>query len=110
MKGTKDLNYYMSLPYTTRIVVCVDSGSAPPYMAQVDELPGCEAQGASEAEALEELADARRLFIETMIEDGVEIPEPTKLVEPLKKYTLIRYEHSHRVVAPQGTWESPVFT
>lgn len=102
MAEVKDLNYYMTLPYTTR-VVRYDSGDAPPYMAHVQELPGCDAQGASEAEALEELEDAMRLFIETMIADGVKIPEPKEVPKPMKEYKLTRYERYERSERPIGS-------
>ena len=36
------------------------------------ELPGCESHGTTPNEALDNLEDAKRLFIESMIEDGME--------------------------------------
>lgn len=36
------------------------------------ELLGCESHGTTPDEALENLEDAKRLYIESMIEDGIE--------------------------------------
>ena len=96
---SRNLTYYLSLPYTTQVVYYSDSGDAPPYMAQVPELPGCEAQGATEEEALAELREVKRLFIETMIEDGVEVPEPNGIPKPMKEYRLTHYVRSRAAVA-----------
>lgn len=46
------------------------------HVARIAELEGCIAQGRTEAEARSELRDAQRLFIETMLDNGVPVPEP----------------------------------
>ncbi len=70
--NTKDLNYYMSLPY--RITVVREPGAG--YFAKVEELPGCMTEGDTREEALTNIEDAMRGWIELALEDGNPIPEP----------------------------------
>jgi predicted RNase H-like HicB family nuclease len=46
------------------------------FIADVPELPGCMAHGASHAEALENAQQAISLWLETAVEHGDPIPEP----------------------------------
>ena len=46
------------------------------FVADVPELPGCMAHGATNAEALRNAQEAIELWIETAREDGRAIPEP----------------------------------
>ncbi len=69
---TKGLDYYENLPYTFTIRRDEDGD----FVATVQELPGCMAHGASEAAALEEIRNMKRLWIETALEAGQVIPEP----------------------------------
>lgn len=47
------------------------------YMTEHRDLPGCITQGDTLAEALENLAAARRLWITTAVEHGDEVPQPS---------------------------------
>ncbi len=46
------------------------------FVAEVPELPGCSAHGATQEEALANIKRAMRLWIETAKEFGDPIPEP----------------------------------
>ena len=46
------------------------------YIAEIPELPGCMAHGASQEEALAQVNEAIQLWIETAKEFGDPIPEP----------------------------------
>lgn len=46
------------------------------FVAEVPELPGCMAHGASYVAALEAIGDAMTLWIETAREFGDPVPEP----------------------------------
>ena len=46
------------------------------YIASVPELPGLSAFGSTAEEAVRELSVAQKLYLETLQEDGEEIPEP----------------------------------
>jgi antitoxin HicB len=78
IEAIKDLNYYLSLPYTT--VLRRDAEGD--VVARVDELPGCIAHGKDNAEALSELESMKRLWIEDCLGSGQEVPEP-QVEEPL---------------------------
>jgi len=61
---------------------CTDG--SPCYVARVIELPGCESHGTTQADALANLEDAKRLYIQSMIEDGIEPSDA--LAEELRSY------------------------
>lgn len=46
------------------------------FIAEVPELKGCMAHGETQEIALKNINEAVELWIETAIEDGIEIPEP----------------------------------
>lgn len=46
------------------------------YLAENPELYGCMAEGNSLEEAIENLRDARIDYIQTMLEDRIDVPEP----------------------------------
>ena len=71
-EGMKNLNFYLSLPYTT-VLRMDDEGDV---IARVDELPGCVAHGKDNIEALRELDSMKRLWIEDCLESGQRVPEP----------------------------------
>jgi len=71
----KNLEYYMSLPYTFT-VQRYDDESGSYYVSKVLELDGCHSDGKTKEEALENLREALELRIETGIEYGDSIPEP----------------------------------
>ena len=68
----KDLDYYAGLPY--REVIEVDPAGG--YVGYIPELRGCITQGETKAEILEMLEDAKKAWISTALDDGMEIPEP----------------------------------
>jgi antitoxin HicB len=68
----KTIDYYLSLPYTIELIPDEDDV----WFAQIPLLPGCMTQGASRAEALDLLDEAKQLWLETALSEGIEIPEP----------------------------------
>jgi antitoxin HicB len=68
----KTLDYYLSLPYTLELK---DSGEEG-WQVRVKELPGCTSWGESAAEALVNIRQAMKLWLEVALEDGLPIPEP----------------------------------
>lgn len=68
----KDLNFYLSLPYTIMLVREDDAT----WFARVLELPGCMTEGDSAAEAAEMIQDAMTSWLEVALDDGMTIPEP----------------------------------
>jgi antitoxin HicB len=71
-KSVKNIAYYMALPYTTVLRRDEDND----VIARVDELPGCVGHGSDEAEAIENLREMQRLWLEDCVENGHEVPTP----------------------------------
>ncbi len=72
---SKDLNYYLNLPYSIEILRDQDEDN-PGWVATVKELPGCLTQADSFEELGEMITDAIRSWIEVALENGIPIPEP----------------------------------
>ncbi|MBC7810167.1 MAG: type II toxin-antitoxin system HicB family antitoxin [Burkholderiales bacterium] len=68
----KELEYYLTLPYS--IVLTPDEDGY--WFAEIPSLPGCMTQGASRIEALEMIEEAKALWLETALAEGIDIPEP----------------------------------
>ena len=70
---SKDLSYYMRLPYTA--VLEADSESSG-FVASIPLLNRCLTCGDTREEALRNLDDAKRQWLTTALERKVPIPEP----------------------------------
>lgn len=76
MKMSKrDIEYYMRLPYRVEVYPDEEEG----YTAIVPELPGCMTCAETLEELWDMLEDAKRLWIETVLEDGGYVPEPAPI-------------------------------
>lgn len=75
-RSTATLAYYLGLSYpvAVRREQCTDGSVC--YMAHVVDLPGCESHGDTPEQALRHLDEAKKLFIASMLEDGVVPGEP----------------------------------
>jgi predicted RNase H-like HicB family nuclease len=62
----------MSLPYTIELTPDVDGY----WFADIPLLEGCMTNGASQADALAMIEDAKRAWLTTALELGLPIPEP----------------------------------
>ena len=69
------LRKYLAIEYETSIVpdTC---GTARCYLARKPDLPGCMSQGDTPEEAVDNLRDARELYIRSLLEDGLDVPLP----------------------------------
>ena len=72
MNPTKNLEYYLSLPYTIELTPDVDGY----WFAKIPLLDGCMTNGESREDALVMIDDAKRAWLETALELGLPIPEP----------------------------------
>jgi predicted RNase H-like HicB family nuclease len=68
----RDLGYYLALPYTKSLRPDQDGD----LVARIRELPGCSAHGQGEQEALANLEEAQRLWLEDCLNAGHPVPEP----------------------------------
>ncbi len=66
------LEYYLKLKYPVSIEESPEGG----YFIEIKDLPGCYSQGETVDEALRNIEEARALWLESMYEDGNEIPLP----------------------------------
>ena len=71
----KGLAYYLSLPYRYEIIPAEEGG----FVGVVAELPGCITQGETLEEIVHMINDAKQAWLETALEEGIEIPEPESL-------------------------------
>jgi len=70
----RNLAYYMALPYT-RLLRPDQDGDV---VAKILELPGCSAHGTDQQEALANLEEAQKLWLEDCLEAGDPVPEPER--------------------------------
>ncbi|MCG5061142.1 MAG: type II toxin-antitoxin system HicB family antitoxin [Limnoraphis sp. WC205] len=71
----ESLDYYFYLPYPITLYPEPEGG----YVAEIKDLSGCLTQGETIEEIMENIEDAKRLWIETAYELGDEIPLPSTL-------------------------------
>lgn len=73
-----EVEYYVTLPYAISVVPerCTDGSLC--YRAYHPELPGCMSHGITPDEAIENLSEARQLYIETLLEKGLSVPKPQR--------------------------------
>lgn len=69
----RTIDEYMKLPYKMEITPDIEEGG---YIVSFPDLPGCLTSGDTIEEALENTNDAKRVWFEAAIEDGVVINEP----------------------------------
>lgn len=75
---SKTVDYFLKLPYSVHIVPDKYPSGAACYFARVAELPGCESHGDTPEDAEMSLRDAMAEYISSLIEDGLEPPEPVR--------------------------------
>lgn len=74
----KDFEYYENLDYEIKLrKLSEEEGGG--WFAQIPILPGCISDGESVEECLANLEDAKRGWIETCMDLGREVPEPSKV-------------------------------
>jgi predicted RNase H-like HicB family nuclease len=88
----KTIEEYLAMNYRKAVFKDEDG----PYIAEVDDLTGCIADGETEAEALRNLEGAMRAWMESRIAAGVEIPEPRATQEFSGKTVLRMPRYLHR--------------
>ncbi len=69
------LDYYMRLKYPVQVSE-EDDGDGTYYFVRVPDLPGCMSHGATLEEAMRNVEEAKRVWMEARIEAGLPIPEP----------------------------------
>ena len=67
----KTLDYYLSLPYTIEIIPDLEDGG---WVVKIKELRGCITQADHWEDILPMIQDAKKLWLESAIEDGAPSP------------------------------------
>jgi len=73
----KNLDYYLNLNYPITITKDEDEGEVY-FEAEIPDLPGCGSYGKTIEEALNNLEEAKKLWLEVSLERGLPIPEPIR--------------------------------
>ena len=99
---TKTIEEYLALPYKMEIIPDLDEGG---YAVNWPELPGCVTCGETLEQAVRNAEDAKYTWLETAIEEGVEIPEPINLDDYSGQFKLRLPKSLHRTLSEQASAE-----
>ena len=91
----KNAAYYMSLPYTY-VVQPYSDESGFYYVGKIMELDGCMSDGETREEVLANLQEAMEGWIETSLDNGLDVPEPAFADNFSGKFTLRLPKTLHR--------------
>src|ERR1700733_5986923 len=72
IETVKNVEHYLALPYTVELRPDEEGD----IVGKIKELPGCLAHGETEIEALANLREAQKLWIEDCLEEEQPVPEP----------------------------------
>lgn len=98
----KTIDYYMSLPYKMEIVPDTEEGG---FVAMFPDLPGCMTVGDTIEEAVENIIDAKKAWIEAELEEGRTIPEPKDINDYSGQFKLRLPKSLHRILAENSKRE-----
>ena len=99
---TKDLNYYMSLPYEYKVKRDYVEGG---YTVWIPDLKGCITCCEKKEEIEDTINDAKLAWIGAMLEDGMGIPEPRDLANYSGQFKLRIPKSLHKKLAEQAKEE-----
>ena len=94
----KTLDEYLKLPYPMEIVEDQEEGG---YTISFPDLPGCITCGETIEQAVDNGKEAKRLWLEAAMEEGISIPEPDNLEkyqagQDLRNPESLRRDRSYR--------------
>jgi antitoxin HicB len=98
-------NDYLELPYRITLVHDSDDDGNEGWVASVDELSGCLAQGETPDDAITHVYEAMLAWIESEIEAGHDIPEPRELKQSSGRFLLRLPRSLHAELAHQAEEE-----
>ena len=98
----KTIEEYMKLPYTMELVPDVDEGG---FVASFPDLPGCLSIGDTAEEAVANALEAKRVWLEAALEDGIEIQEPVSVKDYSGQFKLRLPKSLHKSLAEQSKQE-----
>ena len=98
----KTINDYMSMNYRMEIVEDKDDGG---FVVSFPELPGCITCGNTIESAVANAIDAKKAWLETAIEEGIQIQEPDDLEEYSGQFKLRIPRSLHRSLSEHSKRE-----
>lgn len=98
----KNLKYYLGLSYKIEIIPAEEGG----YVAAIPDLPGCITQGETLEEAINMIQDAKETWLETALENNINIPIPVSDNEFSGKFNLRIPKSLHRDLAQRAKQEN----
>ena len=99
----KTLNDYLAMSYRLEIVRDDAEGG---FVASYPDLPGCITCGETEEEAVKNALDAKKVWLEAALEDGLAIPAPDSLEAYSGQFKLRLPRSLHRALAEHSQRES----
>ena len=99
------VEHYLNLPYTIELVHDNSDAEHPVWFASVRELRGCMTEADSYEEAVQQIRDAMRAWIEDAIEAGDPVPMPSDEQEFSGKFSLRLPKSLHRDLVLQAERE-----
>lgn len=98
----KDLDYYLSLPYRLEIIPDVEEGG---FGARYPELPGCITCAETMEDVIVNAIDAKRVWLEAALEDGIKINEPSTKEDYSGQFKLRMPKSLHKALAEHSKQE-----
>ncbi|MFC2342787.1 MAG: type II toxin-antitoxin system HicB family antitoxin [Negativicutes bacterium] len=98
----KTLNDYLSLPYRMEISEDTEEGG---FVVSYPDLPGCITCGETMETALSNARDAKKVWLEAALEEGINIHEPDTLENYSGQFKLRLPRSLHRSLAEHSRRE-----
>jgi len=98
----RTLDEYMKLPYKMEIVPDVEEGG---YVVSFPELPGCFSVGEKIEDTIANALDAKKVWLETALEEGITISIPEKKEEYSGQFKLRMPKSLHKQLAEKSKKE-----
>ena len=98
----KTVDYYMELPYRMEIIPDKEEGG---FVATLPDLPGCITVGETIEAVIQNIVDAKRVWLEAELEIGATIPEPEDLKEYSGQFKLRLPKSLHKQLAEHSKSE-----
>ena len=98
----KTFDEYMKMPYKMEIIPDMDEGG---YVVSFPDLPGCISCGDTIEDAIMNVMDAKKAWLEAAIEDGLEISEPSHLEDYSGQFKLRIPKSLHRQLSEHSKRE-----
>ena len=98
----KTLNEYMALPYRMEIVEDKEEGG---FVVSFPDLPGCITCGENVESAVANAMDAKKVWLEAALEEGIAIHEPDSIDDYSGQFKLRIPKSLHRLLAEHSKRE-----